>query len=413
MPLDITALAQGSRSGSEFEARVLAALEREVGFEVAFFSMKGSEATPTVRGLDGGLIRLAVAGGAAYEQELLPVKRAALARRGVAVDTQVLGSEHVRQQRYFREVAARVNGKHSLMAYLPWGEETFAAIMLGRTQRDFSAGEIRYLEDLLPALGVARRAFALAAPCPPRPLDRATWLERLGIARERVLGSVPTAHGVLSVRDRAGFREMVLGEGTTETVWTRAALSDPSSSGWPYLDFFHLSAALAQERRRALFIGLGGGVAPRQFARTYPGIAIDVVEHESAVVELARRFFAFDEIPGVAVHIADGAEFVARAPTGHFDVAVIDAYDGPRLDSVFTTEAFFRELGRVLTPGGALAINVIATLERGGAARRVVAAAKAAFRDVRLVPVVDVDDDFDRTALRNVVVVAARPLDGG
>ena len=59
-------------------------------------------------------------------------------------------------------------------------------------------------------------------------------------------------------------------------------------------------------------MGCGGAVSGRQFARIYPGIRADVVECEPGVIALARQFFALDAIPGVTVHIADGAKFIAR-----------------------------------------------------------------------------------------------------
>lgn len=91
MSPDLVRLAHEAHTATDFEAAVLALLQQRVGFDVAFFSMKGAEASPTAVGLDAGTIETAARGGPRYAAELLPVKRAALAARGVAVDTRVLG----------------------------------------------------------------------------------------------------------------------------------------------------------------------------------------------------------------------------------------------------------------------------------------------------------------------------------
>jgi spermidine synthase len=406
--IDWTALAQESPDAAEFEANVLAYFRRKVGFDAAFFSVKGLEAAPTVLGLEQATVKQAVAGGERYAKELLPVMRAALAARGVAVDTDVLGTDRVRRTRYFREVVASVGGKHSLMAYVPWRGRVFAGVILGRTGGTFSSRELGLVESALPGLGVARAAFGvpqasarLGEPAPP------TLLERFGFEpRARVLASEQSERETLIVRDRAGFREMVASDARGELVWTRASLRDPSQSGWPYVDLFHLAATLATQRRRALFIGCGGAVALRQFARVYPGVTIDVVERDPAVVALARRWFALDAIPNTRVHIEDGGNFVARAAPGAWDVVIVDAYGASSLASPFAERRFFAALRRALDPGGSAAFNVIGTLAGRGPVRDVTRLACAEFSRVRLLPVVALEEAYAADSARNVVIVA-------
>ncbi len=353
MPTDFVELAQASHSARAFEASVLAVLEREIGADVAFFVVRGLEGRPTARGLEPRVIAQALARGGVYERELSLVKEAALRARGVAVDTAVLGERRVRESAYFRDVAEPVGGRHSLLAYLSWRSRPFAAVMLGRTGAAFTEGDVRRVERLVPGLGVARAAFGLPAvnEALPLPAPRG-WLERSGWGGARMRASERSGQGSLSIRDRDGFREMVASEGGQELVWTRAALEDGARSGWPYVDLFHVALGLARGRSSALFVGCGGGVAVRQFARCYPGIGIEVVERDVRVIELARTWFGLGRVPEVTVHIADGAEFVAQARPGSWDVAVIDAFDARRLVQEVTQPSFFHALERGLRPGG-------------------------------------------------------------
>jgi hypothetical protein len=158
---ELIELAQAAPDARAFEAAVLARLQARIGFDVGFLSVRGAESDPTTVGLERPLIELAVTRSDTYARELLPVKRVALGARGVAVDTDVLGELQVQKQSYHRELASRVNGRHSLIACLPWRGDTLGLLMLGRCNSSFSARDREQIEALLPALGLARAAFGV------------------------------------------------------------------------------------------------------------------------------------------------------------------------------------------------------------------------------------------------------------
>lgn len=102
-------------------------------------------------------------------------------------------------------------------------------------------------------------------------------------------------------------------------------------------------------------------------------------------------------------------EHLRGASPASWDVVVIDVYDGSGFVRDFGRSELLHAIRRSLREGGALACNVIGTLERGDGVADFVTAARAVFGEVRLLPVVAVDEAFSRDALRNVVVVAKRP----
>jgi len=212
----------------------------------------------------------------------------------------------------------------------------------------------------------------------------------------------------LVVQDKNNWREMVARSGSAELVWTRADHGRPAESGWPYVELFHLAAVRARARRRALFVGCGGGVSIRQFAEVYPGIEIDIVEKEPRVAELALRLFEIGDVPNVRIHIGDGSAFVRRAPPGSWDIIVVDAFDATSFDQSFADAEFLVSARQTLTPGGALACNLIDTLAGGTVLSGFVCAARKVFDQVRLLPVVKHDEEFSAFAQRNIVVVATR-----
>ncbi len=106
---------------------------------------------------------------------------------------------------------------------------------------------------------------------------------------------------------------------------------------------------------RAAMIGLAGGTAVRELAAVYPSIAIDGVEIDRTVVEVARRYFAMNE-PNLNVVIADGRYFL-RTTDERYDIVGIDAYRQPYIPFQLTTREFFQEVAAHLEPGGVAVVN--------------------------------------------------------
>jgi SAM-dependent methyltransferase len=346
-----------------------------------------------------------------YVDEIAPTKKAALAKRGVAVDTDVLGERAVRGLAYHRDFAAPIRGRHSLLAFLSLRGQPLGGLMLGRCGGRFSEADIQLVEALLPRLSVARLSFRVPwdgglLSHPERSIgSRIGALVRgqsvLEVASERPAGAIV-------VRDKAGFREMVSVRDHDEFVWSRASLREPERSGWFYIDLFHLALTRAKAQRRVLFIGSGGGVAVRQFARVYPGVRIDLVESDAQVIDLASRWFDLHRVPNLSIVIDDGAAFAERALSSTWDAVIVDAYDGPVMSTAFASRAFFANVRRVVRPGGGLALNLIGSLGGGGALQAIEQVARAELGDVRLVPVLDPGEAYSPMALRNVVLLGRR-----
>jgi hypothetical protein len=347
--VDPVRLARECPTACSFEAAILETLAREIGFDAAFFGMNGEGRAPTSYGLDAAKLAAAWTTPSPYASELSPVKAAALRAGGVAVDTDVLGASRVRKSRYHRDFAAPIGGRHSLMAYLTLRGDVVGGVMLGRCGSSFAESDIARVASMLPDLGVARASFRLPRDYPPPQLDmRAPSVFDRLLRTPRTRATVRTKTVDIEIRDGRRYREMVASRDGERLVWSRGALRDASESGWPYVDLFHLAAALAKRRERALFIGCGGGIAMHQFARVYPGVAMDVVEREPAVIELARAWFALSAIPGLRVHVDDGLRFVTNAAAGQWDVAIVDAYDADARDGAFEMGSFLASLRRVL-----------------------------------------------------------------
>jgi spermidine synthase len=117
------------------------------------------------------------------------------------------------------------------------------------------------------------------------------------------------------------------------------------------------SLSLAVPPRRALVVGLGGGAFPSWLVRHDPTVRVDVAELDPVVVDVARDFFSLPVSPRLAVHVADGAVFMARARAG-YDVVLLDAFSGDGIPPALSSSRFFADTRRVLADDGIVMMNV-------------------------------------------------------
>jgi spermidine synthase len=111
--------------------------------------------------------------------------------------------------------------------------------------------------------------------------------------------------------------------------------------------------------RRVLMLGFGGGSVARVARALAPDAAIVGVEHDRAVVEVARRELGIDAL-GVELVIDDALAFLARERRT-FDVVVEDLIVGP-VRSVRRSPALldrYELVRRRVARGGVLVLNTI------------------------------------------------------
>lgn len=182
----------------------------------------------------------------------------------------------------------------------------------------------------------------------------------LGGADETIVHRARGRFGALLVVDRDGHRYLRAGgvDGIDQTVVERRR---PGALATAYLRVATAGVAWADEIRRVLLVGLGGGAYARFLRRHFPRAAVDVVEIDPVVLRLASEFFEFREGPRLRVFVADAAEFVAGAAaggSGRYDFVFLDAYHGQRIPAPLQRLSFFREVSSILTRGGVAVANV-------------------------------------------------------
>ena len=159
------------------------------------------------------------------------------------------------------------------------------------------------------------------------------------------------------VSDGQGGRDLELNEGVvTHSEWR----PDSVLTGGYWDLFLMLPPLLGHEPRDMLVIGSAGGTMGRAYGRFYPSVAIDGVELDPKLNEVARRYFGAGDNPRMRLIAADGRPYLALTKK-RYDLIVVDAYRQPYVPFYLATEEFFALARKHLRPGGAIALNVAAT----------------------------------------------------
>src|SRR6516162_630523 len=90
------------------------------------------------------------------------------------------------------------------------------------------------------------------------------------------------------------------------------SLTEPAHLVFNYAKLVLGAFYLVPAPRRILVVGMGGGSLVMAMQRMYPGVAIDAVEIDPAVVRMSREYFGFVPADATKVYEEDGRVFVKR-----------------------------------------------------------------------------------------------------
>ena len=183
-------------------------------------------------------------------------------------------------------------------------------------------------------------------------------------------------------------------------------LDRPFVSPFEYVDYLSLALAYRPTARNVLFVGLGGGSAPKRLWRDFPDVRIQAVELDPEVVDVAYRWFALPRSSRLEVDVEDGRRFLVRDER-RWDAIVLDAYYADSIPFHLATREFTQLVRERLAPGGVVVANVIGALE--GESSKLFRSLYRTYRSVfPSLTVHPVDFRRDATAVRNIIVVAAQ-----
>lgn len=137
------------------------------------------------------------------------------------------------------------------------------------------------------------------------------------------------------------------------------SLTEPSRVVFNYAKLVLGAFYLVPAPQRILVVGMGGGNLVMAIQQAFPGVAIDTVEIDPAVVRMARQYFGFAPADKTMVYEEDGRVFVKRMQRAgvKYDLIVLDAYDHEYIPEHMLTLEFLQEVKSLLTARGVVAGN--------------------------------------------------------
>lgn len=186
-----------------------------------------------------------------------------------------------------------------------------------------------------------------ASPPVTQPASRSapTW--------PRVIEVVDGDYGRLEVIECSGARLLTC-DGVVQTAWPTDALTMSCRRLIQGRDYVGLLPWFRPQARRALVLGLGGGL--HAAALNSNGITVDAVDIDPQIVRLARTYF---RVECDRVVIDDARTFLERDDR-RYDAIVLDTFTaGSMPEHLYTREALAL-MKDTLTPGGVLVNHLIA-----------------------------------------------------
>lgn len=142
----------------------------------------------------------------------------------------------------------------------------------------------------------------------------------------------------------------------------QAAQSGVAKDGKPDLLFDYnqrlLELATGVLPGRILLIGGGVCTLPQALLAAMPSVVLDVVEPDSGLTQLARRFFGLQQSARLHIFHTDGRSFLA-SHHGKYDMILIDAFTHTAIPRDLKTVQAMQALNKHLNRSGMVAMNVI------------------------------------------------------
>ncbi len=181
-----------------------------------------------------------------------------------------------------------------------------------------------------------------------------------GAGQAEVLYEKQSQYHYISVFESGTVRTLTFRRKGFDRNQSRMDISDPLRPCLPYYPLMFAGYLFVPEPQRILVVGLGAGVLSRWSAHYFPEAKVDSIELDPAVVEVAKKFFGLEEGERQRVFVRDARVQIKvfRDQGAQYDVIMLDAFRGGYIPPHLITKEFFGICRDILSPQGALVVNL-------------------------------------------------------
>lgn len=129
----------------------------------------------------------------------------------------------------------------------------------------------------------------------------------------------------------------------------------PEKPGLHYINPLIMAAKL--QPGSTCMLGLGGAGAAHALAAFRDNSLLTIVEKEAEIIDIAKRFFALDQLENINIIHQDASIFLEQS-NAKFQHLLIDLYETNAYPQHCNTDIFFARAKSLLKPGGTLAVNL-------------------------------------------------------
>lgn len=202
----------------------------------------------------------------------------------------------------------------------------------------------------------------------------------------KTVGAIVESDGILGnikIMDRKYpngkvYREMMVNN-ISQTIMN---MENPNESLWGYVGVLMYNINNYSNEKKALLLGMGGGTVYKQLINN--GYEVDIVEIDSRIEKLAKKYFFIDN--EVEVIIDDARHFI-RTTNKKYDVIIYDLYHSETPPVHLMTKEAFENIKEKLNKNGMLVVNFYGFTNgsKGRAARSLYKTLKHTNFDIHLI----------------------------
>jgi spermidine synthase len=175
----------------------------------------------------------------------------------------------------------------------------------------------------------------------------------------KVLARERTQYNDIYVIQNDGYRELWFKGNGDYFLQSRVNVEQQKQLALVYSNMMMASLLFCPKPQRLLMVGLGGAAVTNFLSQQYPNLHIDVVEIDSKVIEVSKKYFHLRESNRYRVFEEDGRVFIQnRKGQEPYDWIILDAFKSGSIPYHLKTCEFYKEIRAILKPDGIVGSNL-------------------------------------------------------
>jgi spermidine synthase len=175
----------------------------------------------------------------------------------------------------------------------------------------------------------------------------------------KVLARESTHYNDIYVIQNDNYRELWFKGNGDYFLQSRVNLEQPPQLALVYSNMMMASLLFCPKPRRLLMIGLGGAAVTNFLNEQFHNLHIDVVEIDSKIIEVSKKYFFLRESNRYRVFQEDGRVFIKKRKGQElYDWIILDAFKSGSIPYHLKTCEFYKEIRAILKPNGIVGSNL-------------------------------------------------------